>query len=257
MSKGLFDLTGKWAMVTGGNGGVGLAFLRGMAKQGSNAIVWGRNDAKNKAAVDELKALGVDAFAQAIDVADEEQVARGFEDAAARVGKIDTIVQNAGFSNPAPSFIEMTTDIYRKQMDVALDGGFFTLREGARHLVAAAQAGQGGGSIILTGSGSVFGGIKGMEHYGAAKSALASMMRGMATELGPLGIRVNMIAVGYVRTEMASGRMDDMFAQRTPVRRVGRLEDLEGLAAYLASDASSFHTGDVINLDGGFRASYF
>lgn len=257
MNKGLFDLTGKWALVTGGNSGLGLAFLRGMARQGSNAIVWGRDESKNRGAVDELRALGVEAFSQTVDVADEAAVVRGFEDAVSRVGKLDTVVQNAGFSNPARSFAEMTTGMWRQQMAVALDGGFFTLREAARHMTAAAEAGKGGGSIMLTGSGTVFGGIPGMEHYGAAKAGLAAIMRGMATELGPHGIRVNMVAVGYVKTDISEGRMDEMFRARTPVRRVGSVSDVEAIAAYLACDAASFHTGDVINVDGGFRASYF
>lgn len=263
MSK-LFDLTGKTVLVTGGNGGLGLAFARGMAKQGANAILWGRNEKKNADAVAELTAMGVKAFAQVVDVAEEAQVIAAFAEAVKRVGKIDCVVQNAGFANPAPSFMEITTEQYQAQIGVALHGGFYTLREAARHMVARAKAGDPGGSIILCGSGTVFGGIQGMEHYGAAKAGLASMMRGMAAELGRYGIRVNMIAPGYVKTDIGGGGNDPraeaaekFIASRTPIPRIGRLEDVEGAAAYLASDASSYHSGDILVIDGGFLASYF
>ncbi len=256
----LFDLTGKTVLVTGGNSGLGLAYALGMAKQGANAILWGRNEKKNASAVAELTALGVKAFAQVVDVADEAQVVAGFAEAVKRVGKIDCVVQNAGFANGAPSFMEITTEQYHAQIGVALHGGFYTLREAAKHMVARAEAGDPGGSIILCGSGTVFAGIQGMEHYGAAKAGLASMMRGMAAELGRYGIRVNMIAPGYVKTDIGGGgaeAAEKMIASRTPIPRIGRPEDVEGAAAYLASDAASWHSGDILNIDGGYLASYF
>lgn len=257
MARGLFDLTGKTALVTGGNGGLGLAYARGMAKQGGDAILWGRNQAKNAAAVAELEALGVRAFAQTVDVSDEQQVIAGFAEAVARAGRIDIVVQNAGFSNPVASFAEMTTEAYRAQMAVAMDGGFFTLREAARHMIARAEAGDPGGSIILCGSGTVFQGLPGMEHYGAAKAGLAAMMRGMATELARHGIRVNMIAPGYIDTELGgTAEQKAFFAGRTPMGRLGRLEDVEAAAAYLACDAASYHSGDILVIDGGWLASY-
>src|SRR5271154_2240198 len=100
-------------------------------------------------------------------------------------------------------------------------------------MVKRADGGDPGGSIILCGSGAVFAGIKGMEHYGAAKAGLAAMMRGMATELGRYGVRVNMIAPGYIKTALGTGRMDEVFATRTPVPRLGRPDDLEAAVAYL------------------------
>jgi len=103
VSRGLFDLSGKTALVTGGNGGLGLAYARGLAKHGCDAILWGRNEEKNAAAVAELEALGVKAFAQVVDVSDEQQVIAGFAEAVDRVGRLDIVIQNAGFSNPAPS----------------------------------------------------------------------------------------------------------------------------------------------------------
>lgn len=262
----MFDLTGKTALVTGGNGGLGLAFARGMVKQGANAILWGRNKDKNAAAAAELSGLGVKVFTQAVDVSVEEQVVSGFTEAVTWAGgKIDCVVQNAGFANGAPSFMEISTEQYHAQIGVALHGGFYTLREAARHMAARADAGDPGGSIILCGSGTVFAGIKGMEHYGAAKAGLASMMRGMATELGRFGVRVNMIAPGYIRTDIGGGAaeaakaeaIEKMIASRTPVPRVGLPEDVEGVVAYLASDAARYHSGDILVIDGGYLASYF
>lgn len=256
----LFSLKGKTVLVTGGNSGVGLGFARGMVRCGADAILWGRDARKNEAAVAELSAMGSKVFAQVVDVTDEAQVIAGFAEAVDRVGQIHCVVQNAGFANPAPSFAEMTTEQYKAQIDVALNGGFYTLREAARHMTARAQAGGPGGSIIICGSGTVFAGVPGLEHYGAAKAGLASMMRGMATELAHLGIRVNMIAPGYIKTALGGEdgeAADAMFAERTPIRRVGWPADLEAAAVYLACDASSFHTGDILNIDGGWYASYF
>jgi NAD(P)-dependent dehydrogenase (short-subunit alcohol dehydrogenase family) len=256
----MFSLKGKTALVTGGNGGLGLAYARGMVRQGADAILWGRDVRKNEAAVAELSAFGSKVFAQVVDVTDEAQVISSFAEAVQRAGKIDCVVQNAGFANPAPSFAQMSTEQYKAQIDVALNGGFYTLREAARHMTARAEAGDPGGSIILCGSGSVFSGIPGLEHYGAAKAGLASMMRGMSTELARYGVRVNMIAPGYIKTDLAGDQAesaDAMFAQRTPAGRVGLPADVEAAAAYLACDASSFHTGDILNIDGGWLASYF
>jgi len=256
----MFSLAGKTALVTGGNSGLGLAYARGMARQGADVILWGRDAKKNDAAVAELAAFGTKVIAQPVDVTDEAQVISSFAEAVQRAGKIDCVVQNAGFSNPAPSFAEMSTEQYKAQIDVALNGGFYTLREAARHMTARAEAGDPGGSIILCGSGSVFAGLAGLEHYGAAKAGLAAMMRGMSTELARHGVRVNMIAPGYIKTGIAGeneAETDAIFAQRTPAGRIGQPADVEAAAAYLASDAASFHTGDILVIDGGWLASYF
>jgi len=256
----LFSLHGKTVLVTGGNGGLGLAYARGMVRYGANAILWGRDAAKNETAVAELSGMGAKVFAQVVDVTDEAQVIESFAEAVRRAGKIDCFVQNAGFNNPAPSFMELSSEQFHAQINVALNGGFYSLREAARHMSDRAAKGDRGGSIILCGSGTVFGGVAGMEHYGAAKAGLAAIMRGMATELAPIGVRVNMIAPGYIKTDLAgdaAAAADEMFSQRTPARRVGVPADVEAAAVYLACDASSFHTGDILNIDGGWLASYF
>ena len=259
MTQSLFDLTGKVVAATGGNGGLGLGFLQGCARQGADVVIWARNSEKSKAACATLLSLGARrATAFRVDVADEASVQHAMADTVAEFGRVDCVFANAGVASVAPSFPDMTTEMWRALMVTNLDGGFFTLREAARHMRARAEAGDAGGSIVACGSLSIFAGIQGLEHYGGAKGALASVIKGMAAELGRYGVRANMIAPGYIATTMASGAAQDQFhASRTPLGRVGRPSDLEGVAAYLASDASSFHSGDIIVIDGGWMASLY
>ncbi len=257
MGQTLFDLTGKKALVTGGNSGLGLGFARGIAKQGGDVMLWARSEEKNRAAEAELRAFGHQAIARVVDVASETAVAEGIGQAVETFGRLDCVIANAGISNAAPSVLDMTSKQYHELLDINLHGAFYTLREAARHMVGRAKKGDTGGSLIVCGSLTVFMGVTGMEHYGAAKGALASIMKSMAVELGPYGVRVNMIAPGYIKTNLGRSRepnsaRDQAMVDRTPVGRVGYPEDFEAIAAYLASDGSSFHTGDIIVVDGGY-----
>lgn len=261
MAKGLFDLSGKVAVVTGGNSGLGLGFARGIARQGGDIAIWARSAEKNAAAKAELEAFGVHVTTRQVDVADEAEVIAGFDDVMAQHGRIDTVIANAGISHSVPSFLDLDTESYHRLLAINQHGAFFTLREGARHMVRRAQAGEPGGSLIVCGSLSMLVGVKGMEHYAAAKGALGAMMRGMAAELGQYRIRANVIAPGYIKTDIGRSRdqaqksqMDEWFASNTPIPTLGYPEDFEGIAAYLASDAARFHTGDTIVIDGGWMA---
>jgi NAD(P)-dependent dehydrogenase (short-subunit alcohol dehydrogenase family) len=257
MSRGLFDLTGKVVLATGANSGIGLGFLQGCARQGADVVVWGRRADKNAEAVNALKALGAPrAHAEAVDVAVEEAVAAAFAASLKVMGRVDCVFANAGFHHRAESFSDLTTEMYHELLNVNLHGAFFTLREATRHMRARALAGDPGGSIIACGSLSMFHGLQGMEHYAAAKGALSAMIKGLAVEMGQYGVRANMIAPGFILT----GMMDDdpraeaitqRFAAITPLGRPGYVSDMEGPAAYLASDASRFHTGDILVIDGG------
>lgn len=256
MTKSLFDLSGKVTLVTGGNSGIGLGFARGFAKCGADVVIWGRNAAKNATAAEELRGLGAKVLAQAVDVTSEEQVRAGMREAVQAMGRLDCVFANAGISSHAPSFIEMETPMFEEMLRTALFGGFYTLREAARHMVERSKGGDPGGSLIVCGSLSLFLGVPGMEHYAAAKGGLSAAMRSIALEMAPYGIRANMVAPGYIKT-MLSGNEEETdydreFARNTPMRRNGTPADFEGIAAYLASDVSSFHTGDVIVIDGGF-----
>lgn len=259
MARDIFDCTGKVAVVTGGNSGLGLGFARGIAGKGGDIAIWARSEEKNAAARAELEAFGVRVTTHLIDVSDEAAVVAGFAEVMTRHGRIDTVIANAGVSLPVPSVLDLDTATYERLLGINQHGAFFTLREGARHMVARAQAGEPGGSLIACGSLSMFLGIKGMEHYAAAKGAIGAIVRGMATELGQYRIRANVIAPGYVKTDVGRSRetgevsaMDRHFEASTPIPSLGYPEDFEGIAAYLASDASRFHTGDTIVIDGGY-----
>ncbi len=259
MARGLFDLTGKVVLATGANSGIGLGFLQGCAKQGADVVVWGRRADRNAKALETLKALGAGRIhAEEVDVSDETAVDAAFASTLAVMGRVDCVFANAGFTSRAPSLAEMTTQTYMELINVNQHGAFFTLRAACRHMTERAKAGDPGGSIVACGSLSIFHGIVGMEHYAAAKGALAAMIKSIAVEMGPYGVRANMIAPGFVISGFSEGSPEaqmagviEHFASQTPLGRVGQITDIEGPAAYLASDASSFHSGDILILDGG------
>jgi NAD(P)-dependent dehydrogenase (short-subunit alcohol dehydrogenase family) len=233
-----------------------LGFARGIARVGGDVEIWARNEAKNAIAKAELEQLGVKVRARRVDVSDEAAVVAAFEAAMADWGRIDTVIANAGVPPRAPSTLEMTGQQWRGLLATNQDGAFYTLREGARHMVARAKTGEPGGSLIFCGSLSMFHGIPALGNYAAAKAGIGALIRTMAAEFGPYGIRANVIAPGMVKTGMAGenevpNALDQHFITHTPIQRVGWPSDFEGIAAYLASDASSFHTGDTIVIDGG------
>jgi NAD(P)-dependent dehydrogenase (short-subunit alcohol dehydrogenase family) len=256
MAKSLFDLSGKVALVTGGNSGLGLGFARGIAKQGGSVVIWGRNAEKNAAAKKELESYGVRVSARQVDVSSEEQVIAGYEALMKEFGRVDCVIANAGLPpSPARSIFDVSTKDYHDFLAVSMHGSFYTLREGARHMVKRAEAGEPGGSLVFCGSLSMFKGLPGKVAYAGSKAALGAMIRSMAVEFGKYGIRANSIAPGYIKTGMTGAGdeltpVDKFFAAKNPIPRPGYPADFEGIAAYLASDASSFHSGDTITLDG-------
>ena len=251
-----FDLTGKVALVTGANSGIGFGFARGLARAGADVVIWGRREDRNAEAVAKLVEYGGRVVSRALDVTDERAVAEGVDAAVAALGRLDIVVANAGIATQAP-FAEMDTDTYRALLDVNLHGAVFTLREAARHMVARAKAGDRGGSLIICGSGSIFQGVPTMAHYAIAKGALNSLSKTLAAELGPYGIRSNVIAPGFIHTEMTladpaiGAAITAAVEAKTPLGRAGTPEDLEGAVVYLASDAARYHTGDTLVIDGG------
>lgn len=255
--RGLFDLTGKVVLATGANSGIGLGFLQGCAKHGADVVVWGRRADKNAEAVAALRALGAPrAHAEAVDVSDEARVRAAFATTLAAMGRVDCVFANAGIHQRAESFADLDSQNYHTLLGVNLHGAFYTLREAARHMRERARAGEPGGSLVACGSLSIFHGLQGMEHYAAAKGALAAMIKGLAVELGPYGVRANMLAPGFILTGMAqddprAAAVTQRFAAITPLGRPGDLSDIEGPAVYLASEASKFHTGDLLVVDGG------
>lgn len=257
MTNGLFDLTGKVVLATGANSGIGLGFLQGCARQGADVVVWSRRADKNAEAVEHLMALGAPrAHAEAVDVSDEHAVERAFASTLEAMGRVDCVFANAGYSQRSESFPDMESDMYHALLSVNLHGAFYTMRAASRHMRERAEAGDPGGSIVACGSLSIFHGMQGLEAYAASKGALAAVIKGIAVEMGPYGVRANMIAPGFIVTGMIEDTprnqaMLDHFASITPLGRAGQIADIEGPAAYLASDASWFHTGDILVVDGG------
>jgi len=258
MAKGLFDLTGKVALVTGGNGGIGLGFARGIAKQGGSLAIWARNAEKNAAAKQDLLDAGaarVETYV--VDVASEEQIIAGFETLKADFGRLDCVFANSGGPPRFNSVFDMPTAEWHSFLDVALHGAFFTLREAARMMVDRAKAGEPGGSLVACGSLSLFQGLAGKENYAGSKAAIAAVIRCMAVEFGPYDIRANVVAPGLIMTPMMGGEANEkalsgMVGPQVPIKRVGQLEDFEGIGAFLCSDSSSFITGETIKVDGGY-----
>jgi NAD(P)-dependent dehydrogenase (short-subunit alcohol dehydrogenase family) len=258
MAKSLFDLTGKVTVVTGGNSGIGLGFARGIAKQGGDLSIWGRSKERNAAAQAELAAFGVRVTTQEVDVASEQAVAAAFDTLLADMGRVDCVFSNSGMGGRpgVQNILDLSTEEYHALVNVNLHGSYYTLREGARHMVNRAKAGEPGGSLVQCGSLSMFVGLKGKEHYAASKAAMGAVIRCLAVELGQYGIRANAIAPGYIKTGLTvspqGDQVDKFFASTTPIPRVGLPADFEGIAAYLASDASSYHSGDTIVIDGAY-----
>jgi NAD(P)-dependent dehydrogenase (short-subunit alcohol dehydrogenase family) len=262
MAKGLFDLSGKVALITGGNSGIGLGFARGIAGQGGSIAIWARNAEKNAAAKAELLDLGAPRVeTYQIDVSGEEPVIAGYDRFLADFGRVDFVFANSGRSSNGRSVLTIETSEWYDLLEVNLHGAFFTLREGARRMVERAKAGEPGGSLVFCGSLSMFQGIAGHVNYTASKGGLGAVIRAMAVELGQYGIRANTVAPGYVKTSIGGGgdappaeliaQIDGFFSSKTPIHRPGLPSDFEGIAAYLCSDASSFHSGDTIVIDGG------
>jgi NAD(P)-dependent dehydrogenase (short-subunit alcohol dehydrogenase family) len=257
MAYAPFNLSGKVALVTGGNRGIGLGMAKAMAQAGADIVIWGSNPERNLAAEQQLTSLGVRVKAQTVDVADEAQVAEGMEEAVAAMGRVDAVFANAGIGYGSPSFVEMKTEVYRKVLSVNLDGVFFTLREACRHMVERAKAGDPGGSLVGIASLAAIEGAARNEAYAATKGAVISMIKSVAVEHARYGVRANAILPGWIATDMTAGAQGNaVFAEkvipRVPARRWGEPEDFGGMAVYLASDASSYQSGTTIVIDGGY-----
>ena len=243
-------LAGKVALVSGGNGGIGLGMAEGLAQAGCDLVIWGGNSEKNAAAEKTLKAHGTRVLVQRCDVADEAQVEARFAEALAAMGRIDGCFANAGVSQKHGPFHELATAEWRRVLGVNLDGAFYTLRAAARHMVERAKAGDAGGRLVGMASTAAVHGAARAQAYAASKGAMIAVVRALAVELAR-------ILPGWIETDMTARAMrDQKFAgavmPRIPLRRWGRKEDFAGIAVYLMSDASDYHTGDSFVIDGAY-----
>jgi hypothetical protein len=247
-----FDLTGKVALVTGGNSGIGLGMALGLADAGADVCVWGTNPEKNAAAEAELLGRGGKAAAIRCDVSDEEQVEAAFAQTLETFGKVDSCFANAGAGGGAP-FHEFPTETWRRVMGINLDGTFFTFRAAAKHMIERGE----GGRLIGTSSVSSIHGAARNEAYAATKGGMIALIRSLSVELARHGITTNSIIPGWIETAMTernvgNEKFEDRVMRRVPVRRWGQPEDFAGIAVYLASDASSYQTGEEFVIDGGY-----
>jgi len=248
----IFDLSGKVAVVTGGSKGIGLGIARGLARHGASLALWARNEAVNAEAVKELEGLGARAIGVGCDVSSEEAVVNAAATTIDRLGKIDICFANAGFG-AIGRFLKMDLEEWRTVTAVDLDGAFLTFREAAKDMVS---RGEGGKLIAVTSITEEFG-TPLQPHYAASKAGVGALVRSLAVQLGRHDIQVNAIQPGWIETDATARAIgheatNQAVLKRTPIRRWGRTEDFEGIAIYLASDASRYHTGDTIRVDGGY-----
>jgi NAD(P)-dependent dehydrogenase (short-subunit alcohol dehydrogenase family) len=252
-----FDLEGKVALVTGGNGGIGLGMAEGLAAAGADLVIWGTNPDKNAAAGESLRRHGRRVLAQRCDVADEAQVESAFAEALKVMGRIDGCFANAGVSQARAPLAELATKEWRRVMSVNLDGAFFTLRAAARHMAERAKGGDAGGRLVGMASSAAIHGAARASSYAATKGAMLTMIRALAVEMARYRVTANSILPGWIESDMTARAIgDEKFAgavlPRIPLRRWGTKEDFAGIAVYLMSDASGYHTGDSFVIDGAY-----
>lgn len=247
-----FDLTGKSAVITGGNGGIGLGMARALLQSGAKVAIWGSNPDKTAAAVTELKADG-EVFGFNCDVGDESAVQSVMAESVAALGGLDACFANAGVSSTPTKIADMSADEFRRVQRINVDGVFYTFRAASKTLTDSGR----GGALVATASTAAVEGAARNSHYGASKGAVTSYVRALAVELARYQIRVNSILPGWIATEMTARAFgDDRFVKnvmpRIPARRWGSIEDFGGIAVYLMSDASAYHTGEQFIIDGGY-----
>jgi NAD(P)-dependent dehydrogenase (short-subunit alcohol dehydrogenase family) len=251
---GLFDMTGKVALITGASDGLGRHFARTLAAAGATVVLGARRAAKLDEAAAEIEQRGGAAIPVIIDVTSEASVAKAFCEIGSRAGMVNVVVNNAGVT-VTKSLLDMTESEWDGVIDTNLKGAWFVTREAARHLIAAKRPG------TIVNISSILGErVAGnLAAYTASKAGLTQLTKASALELARYQIRVNALAPGYILSSLN----EDFFAspageaviKRIPQRRLGELADLDGPLLLLASDASPFLTGAVLSVDGGHLVS--
>jgi 2-dehydro-3-deoxy-D-gluconate 5-dehydrogenase len=248
----VFDLKGRVAIVTGGNGGIGLGMARGLAGAGARVVIAARNADKSAAAVKELAGRGAEAHAVATDVTDEPGVARLVEATLARWGRLDILVNNAGTNIRKPAQ-DLSLDEWHRVLDTNLTSAFLCSKAAYPAFKTA-----GGGKIINIGSMMSIFGASFAPAYGASKGGIVQLTKSMAAAWARDNIQVNAVLPGWIDTDLTRqarsqvAGLNDNVLRRTPAGRWGLIDDMAGVAVFLAAPASDFVTGAAIPVDGGF-----
>ena len=248
----MFDLKGRVAIVTGGNGGIGLGMARGLAGAGARVVIAARNADKSAAAVKELAGRGAEAHAVAADVTDERAVARLIETTLERCGRLDILVNNAGTNIRKPAQ-DLALDEWHRVLDTNLTSAFLCSKAAYPAFKTA-----GGGKIINIGSMMSIFGASFAPAYGASKGGIVQLTKSMAAAWARDNIQVNAVLPGWIDTDLTRqarsqvAGLNDNVLRRTPAGRWGVSDDMAGVAVFLAAPASDFVTGAAIPVDGGF-----
>jgi len=248
-----FDLTGRVALVTGSSKGIGFALSKGLAEAGAKLVMNGRNIADLEAAADRLRATGAQVDTLCFDVTDPA-AAREAINEYERIGQIDILINNAGMQHRGP-LEDFETDAFDHLMRTNVNSAFYVGQAVAKHMIPRGQ-----GKIINIASVQTALARPGIAPYTASKGAIANLTKGMATDWARLGLNCNAIAPGYFDTPLNAALVADpnfsaWLEKRTPQGRWGNVEELQGAAVFLASDAASFVNGHTLYVDGGITAS--
>ena len=251
----MFDLKTKVAIVTGGNGGIGLGMARGLARAGATVVVAARDAGKSAEAVRELQSLGSAAFAVEVDVCDEASVAAMVAGTVERCGRLDILVNNAGINIRKPAQ-ELSFDEWRQVIDTNLGSAFLCARAAYPHMKQA-----GGGKVINIGSMLSIFGASFAPAYGASKGGVVQLTKSLAVAWATDNIQVNAVLPGWIDTALTArarqqvAGLNERVLARTPAGRWGGPDDMAGVAVFLASAASDFITGVAIAVDGGYSSA--
>jgi 2-deoxy-D-gluconate 3-dehydrogenase len=250
----LFDLSGRAAVVTGGNGGIGRSLALGCAAAGASVAIVGRNEEKNQHVLGELQEVGNPAMALRLDLTQRDQIEPALQEIERQLGPVDILINNAGIASLSGGILEESAEDWDRVIETQLNAVFLFSKFAAQSMTK-----RKAGKIINLGSMYSYFGSAVIPSYSAAKGAIVQLTKSMAIELAPYNIQVNAIAPGWFVTEMTAAvrtpelkEMNDEILLRTPAGRWGETDELIGTAIFLASGASDFVTGALIPVDGGY-----